>query len=106
MEENLRAVHEHMRGLGLGALKHAIMHAHLDTPDNDFWAELSIIQAAHAAEILIKARIAEEHPLLIFEQLPRLELVQGQRLAFEHLVQEGRTIQFADLPNRLWAVSG
>lgn len=32
---------------------------------------LSIVHAAHGAEIFIKARIAEEHPLLIFKSYPK-----------------------------------
>lgn len=59
-----------MLDLGLGALAHANRHAAYAPMENHRWPELSIIQAAHAAELLIKARIAQEHPLLIFEKLP------------------------------------
>jgi len=64
------------------------------------------VQAAHAAELLIKARIAEEHPLLIFEQLPRTTQTQNGLLDLEDLFMKGRTLQWADLPDRLWAVTG
>ena len=71
---------------------------------NDYWPELSVVQAAHAAELLIKARIAEEHPLLIFDRLPhpREEAVLDRSL----LAQEGQTASYRDLPNRLWATVG
>jgi hypothetical protein len=95
-----------MLALGLGALAHANWHANYYSTDNEYWGELSVIQAAHAAEILIKARIAKEHPLLIFEQLPRPENSEKTRLSFEHLVTSGRTYQYADLPARLWATTG
>lgn len=95
-----------MRGLGLGALAHANWHANYFSQDNPWWSELSVLQAAHAAEILIKARIAEEHPLLIFEQLPKATSEIGSLLSLEHLVEGGRTYRFSDLPDRLWATTG
>jgi hypothetical protein len=104
--EALRSVHEHMLGLGLGALTHANWHANYFSPDNDYWSELSVLQAAHAAEILIKARIAKEHPLLIFDHLPKSQNTRRSRLELDHLFEEGRTFQYADLPDRLWATTG
>ncbi|MTJ52431.1 hypothetical protein FJR38_07000, partial [Anabaena sp. UHCC 0253] len=32
---------------------------------------MCVVHTAHAAEILLKARIAQEHPLLIFSKLPK-----------------------------------
>ena len=96
-----------MLGLGLGALAHAIWHAnYYDLGENIWWQELSVLQAAHAAEILIKARIAEEHPLLIFDQLPKSNNSGSDPLSFLDLIEKGRTVQFSDLPSRLWATTG
>lgn len=106
METALKNVHVHMRSLGLGALTHANWHANYFSHDNEHWAELSVIQAAHAAEILIKARIAEEHPLLIFEQLPKPDGTTESLLNLEQLLENGRTFQYKDLPHRLWATTG
>lgn len=106
MDEELKGVHEHMRALGLGALTHANWHANYHSMDNPYWSELSVLQAAHAAEILIKARIAQEHPLLIFDQLPKPETQSQSSLALSHLIENGRTFQFSELPNRLWATTG
>ena len=64
------------------------------------------MQAAHAAEILIKARIAQEHPLLIFERIPRPDAGGQDLLSFKKLLTEGRTYQYVDLPHRLWATTG
>ncbi|HEX3860612.1 MAG TPA: hypothetical protein VHY35_02870 [Stellaceae bacterium] len=105
MSSGLKGVHEHMIGLGLGALAHANWHANYHSPDNVYWSELSVLQAAHACEILIKARIAQEHPLLIFEQLPKAA-ANGEPLSLHRLIEGGRTYQFADLPDRLWATTG
>jgi hypothetical protein len=106
MNPNLRGVWEHMRELGLAALSHACYHAHLRSPDNSSWWELSLVQAAHAGELLIKARIAQEHPLLIFEQLPRSPQATSSLLELEDLFRKGRTITWSELPDRLWATTG
>lgn len=67
MLENLSNIAGEMKDLGLAALS----HANRIEPQTDKWAELSILQVAHAMEILIKACIAEEHPLLIFDRIPK-----------------------------------
>ncbi|MBB1399173.1 hypothetical protein [Pseudoalteromonas sp. SG44-8] len=106
MHPELNDVHINMKSLGLGALAHANWHANFHSYENDKWYELSVLQAAHAAEILVKARIAQEHPLLIFEQIPRSTQVDGSKLDFKALVQKAKTIQYSDLPERLWATTG
>ncbi len=107
MDKKLHEISEHMRQLGLGALAHANWHANCgDCSHTRWWPELSVLQAAHAAEILIKARIAEEHPLLIFEQLPKSGPEERGVLSFEELVGKARTLQFSELPDRLWASTG
>lgn len=95
-----------MLSLGLGALTHANSHAAYIDFDNGKWAELSILQAAHAAEIFIKARIAEEHPLLIFSDLPRNVKEPEVLLDLKSLMENGRTYQYQDLPRILWAATG
>jgi hypothetical protein len=105
LSKELATVSKHMIGLGLGALAHANWHSAYFSHDNPYWSELSVLQAAHAGEILIKARIAQEHPLLIFDQLPKAQ--EGEEpLSLHRLVEYGRTFQFADLPDRLWATTG
>ncbi|HEU4404584.1 MAG TPA: hypothetical protein VFS43_04750 [Polyangiaceae bacterium] len=106
MNPELRGIWEHMRELGLGALAHANRHAAYIAMENPRWDELSVLQAAHAAELLIKARIAQEHPLLIFEQLPRSTQTTNPRLGLEELFKQGRTLQWNELPERLWAATG
>ena len=106
MNPALRGIWEHMCHLGLGALAHANRHSAYAPIDNTSWHELAVIQAAHAAELLIKARIAQEHPLLIFEHLPRSSQAVGVHLDFEDLFSQGRTFQWSDLPDRLWAATG
>lgn len=66
---------------------------------------MAIGHAAHGAEIVIKARIAQEHPLLLFTHLPKSANAQDQ-LTIAELFQYGRTIQYQDLPEALWATTG
>ena len=106
MNPALRGVWEHMCNLGLGALAHANRHSAYAAIENQSWHELAVLQAAHAAELLIKARIAQEHPLLIFEHLPRSAQAVGAHLDLEDLFSQGRTFQWSDLPERLWAATG
>lgn len=108
MNEQLKFISKHMLdlGIGIGALAHANWHSNYISLDNDRWAELSVLQAAHAAEILIKAKIAEEDPLLIFEKLPQSHSMDSDSLEFCHLFEKGRTVQYWDLPDRLWATTG
>ncbi|HAT5548652.1 TPA: hypothetical protein JAD17_002586 [Proteus mirabilis] len=95
-----------MLKLGLAALAHANWHANYYSFTGYMWSELSVLQAAHAAEILIKARITQEHPLLIFEQLPRSNQTNEEFLSYNQLIEKGKTIQYFDLPERLWASTG
>lgn len=106
MNPDLKGVSQNMLNLGLGALQHALRLSLYFDPENPSWRDLSVLHAAHAAEILIKARIAEEHPLLIFEELPRSTQAVGNLLDFRDLVEHGRTLQYQDLPERLWAATG
>lgn len=106
MDRELKQVGDHMKELGLGALTHAMRLSLYSDPNNGYWSDLSVLHGAHAAEILIKARIAAEHPLLIFSEIPRSTQTGTQLLAFQDLVQKGRTIDYQDLPERLWATTG
>ena len=106
MNPALNEIWTHMRDLGLGALAHANRHAAYAAIENARCPELSILQAAHAAELLIKARIAQEHPLLIFEQLPHSSKSAKSMLDVQDLFRYGRTLQWTDLPERLWAATG
>lgn len=106
MQEELKEVYQHMINLGMSALSHAALHSNYTSWENDMWPELAVLQAAHSAEILIKARIAQEHPLLIFDKIPNSPNEGTELLTFEYLIERGKTIQYSDLPERLWATTG
>ncbi len=106
MNPLLRGTWENIRELGLAALAHANRHAAYMSWENSRWSDLSVLRAAHAAELIIKARIAQEHPLLIFDQLPRSTQAEGSIMELTDLFRSGRTIQWNELPDRLWASTG
>ena len=106
MSIDLKDIPKTMLGLGLAALSSAQYHASLINPGNLYWDEFSVLESVHAAEILIKARIAQEHPLLIFESLPKSTTYQNESLRYQHLLEHAKTFQFFDLPNRLRATTG
>lgn len=107
MHPDLKNVSTHMRELGIGLISQAQKNGYFWNPSNYLDEGIfGVIQAAHAAEILIKAAIAEQHPLLIFSQLPTSKHANGGLLNIEHLFERGRTIQFSDLPDSLWAATG
>lgn len=107
MHPDLKNISEHMREIGLGVLSQAQVNACFYSYKNKLDEEIfAIIQAAHAAELLIKAAIAEQHPLLIFSQLPKSINVNGDLLDFESLFESGRTLEYNELPERLWATTG
>jgi hypothetical protein len=106
MNPDLKDVYKHMLSLGLGALAHANRHSNFSSELNEHWDSLSVLQAAHAAEILIKARIAQEHPLLIFEKMPRPLQGVSEPLELKQLFEQGKTLQYSDLPDCLWAATG
>ena len=44
--------------------------------------------------------------MLIFEQTPKPNLETAPDLTYQQLVERGRTFQYFDLPDRLWATTG
>lgn len=104
MDEELKSVSSHMVRFGLNALAHANCHANYHSMHNEAWSQLAVIQAAHAAELLIKGRIAQENPLLIFEKLPKSK--DNIKLSLKDLFEDGITYQYSDLPKKLLASTG
>lgn len=100
----IKQVHKDILELGLGALAHANYHASCANEANEKWAELSVLQAAHAAELLVKARIAQEHPLLLFSNFPTVP--DNETLSIDKLAKDGKTIEWSDLPKRFKAITG
>jgi len=94
---------ENMREFGLSILGKAVCEAICTMPRRPYAQALLVPLAAQAAEIIVKARIAEEHPLLIFESLPK---PTPNLLDLKGLFEHGQTIQCKELAKILWATTG
>jgi hypothetical protein len=94
-----------MKEFGFHVLGRAIYDATFSETMRPFAHVLSVVHAAHGAEILIKARIAEEHPLLIFKSYPKSNTTKDS-LSIKELFEYGRTLMYSELPEVLWAATG
>jgi hypothetical protein len=109
MHEELIGVSEHIKRLGLAALAHGLQHTLFrEDSSNPYMTDLAVLQAAHAAELLLKARIAEQHPLLIFKDIPASKQVNNNKLSLRILLEskKTKTLQYSELPEKLWATTG
>jgi hypothetical protein len=100
-----KQVAEHMKDFGFHILGRAISDAIFDELLSPFAHILSIVHAAHGAEILIKARIAQEHPLLVFSSYPKSKTTSSL-LTIKELFEHGKTLTYSELPEVLWATTG
>ena len=103
MKQELSQIAQTMKELGLAALSR-VNNARIA---QDKWTGiLSVLQAAHAMEILAKARIAEEHPLLLFDTYPKPQRDRENRIVdgmtVEQLCEKGRTIEWSSMTEMLW----
>ncbi len=89
----------------LGSLSQANMNAAFFDPGNEHAGNISIMNAAHAGELFIKAIIAKEHPLLIFKNIFELDDNEESEISIERLVSKAKTHDFHQLPKILWAVN-
>jgi hypothetical protein len=105
MNPETKQVSQHMKEFGLHILGRAIYDATFSEMTRPFAHMLSVVHAAHGAEILIKARIAEEHPLLIFKSYPKSNTTKDV-LSIKELFKYGRTLMYSELPEVLWATTG
>lgn len=98
-QTSMKDVAKNMRRTGMFLFRDAFLEALRST------TPFCVMHAAHAAEILLKARIAQEHPLLIFSKLPKANSTQDF-LTLIDLLERGRTFSYEELPDQLWATTG
>ena len=109
MNPELKNISEHILAMGIGVLSQAQKNVFYTSYGYDSRLDegvYGVLQAAHAAELIIKAAIAEQHPLLIFSNLPKSTKEEDGFLSLNDLFESGKTIQYVDLPERLWAATG
>jgi hypothetical protein len=105
MHPDTRLVAHHMKEFGLSMLGRAIYDVTFSELSAPFAHALAVVHGAHGAEIVLKARIAEEHPLLMFSKLPKQSTTTGN-LTIAELFEHGRSFDYYDLPDLLWAATG
>ncbi len=106
MDTEVHKISDHMYDLGKYLLGHGIEHVIFTGVRHPLWASTGVLHVAQATEILIKAAIAQEHPLLIFTDLPKLSQVQEEKLTIGQLMTKSKTAQYSKLPDLLWAATG
>lgn len=104
MHPDTRKIAAHMKEFGLALLGRSIKEVTFAQMLNPYAHAMGVVSCAHGAEIIIKARIAEEHPLLIFNKLPKPD--PAALLDIGALMTDGRTLPYEDLPAALWAATG
>lgn len=92
--------------LAQGALSQANTYAVYSDPGLEYREHMSVLSAAHAGELFMKAIIATEHPLLIFKDLFALDDNRSSKLDLNALLERGRTYEFEKLPQIVWAITG
>lgn len=106
MDAVLKEIPKRILTLALGALAQANMHAAFADPGNEHWDFISVINAAHAGELFLKAIIANEHPLLIFKDLFNLDDHGSGAIELVNLIKKGKTHDLEKLPQILWVTTG
>lgn len=105
MHPDTRQVPEHMRQFGMAILGRAVYDLTFSEMMSPYKHAMAVGIAAQGAEIVIKARIAQEHPLLLFSQLPKSANAEDMLTVLD-LFEHGRTVQYSELPEVLWASTG
>lgn len=106
MHEALKDIPNRILKAAIGALTQANQHAVYYDPGMDHWKHMSVLNAALAGELFLKAIIAKEHPLLIFRDLFHLDDPSSQEMNLERIIVKGRTYNFEHLPKLLWVATG
>ena len=106
MHPDLEEIPARILDVAVGALTQANHHAVYYDPGMDHWTTISVLNAAMAGELFLKAIVAKEHPLLIFRDLFQLDDPANQNLKIQHIIEKGKTYSFEQMPKLLWVTTG
>jgi len=95
-----------MRDFGLAMIAKGVVSATYSESDNPYSHAMGLVQVANGSEILIKSKIVAEHPLLVFNKVPKETHLADGNIKFQDLIEHGQTIMYSELPDRLWATTG
>lgn len=106
MHDALKDIPDRILDNAIGALMQANTHAVFHDPGMEHREQMSVLNAALAGELFLKAIIAKEHPLLIFRDLFHLDQPHSPDLSIDDIIRSGRTYAFEHLPKLLWVTTG
>jgi hypothetical protein len=106
VHQSLKEIPDRILDVATGALAQANHHAVFTDPYMGYWGNMSVLNAALAGELFLKAIIAKEHPLLIFRDLFHLDEPGSAELDLDSIIKNGRTYNFEHLPKLLWVTTG
>jgi len=95
-----------MRDFGLSMVAKGIVNATYSETGEPYSHAMGLVQVANGFEILIKSKIVEEHPLLVFIKVPKETNLSDGNIKMVDLLEHGQTIMYSELPERLWATTG
>jgi hypothetical protein len=95
-----------MRDFGLSMIAKGKVNATFSEMGEPYSHATGLVQVANGFEILIKSKIVEEHPLLVFNKFPKETNLLDSNIKMQDLLEHGQTIMYSELPERLWATTG
>jgi len=95
-----------MRDFGLSMVAKGVINATFSEAGVPYSHAMGLVHVANGFEILIKSKIVEEHPLLVFTKIPKEANLADGNIKMEDLIEHGQTIMYSELPDRLWAATG
>lgn len=95
-----------MREFGLYMVAKGAINATFSECGSPYAHAMGVVHVANGFEVLIKAKIVEEHPLLIFTKIPKDSHTEDNDIKINDLLEYGQTIMYSELPHRLWAATG
>lgn len=95
-----------MRDFGLYTVARGVVNCTFSEVHNPYAHAMGLVQVANGFEVLIKSKIVEEHPLLIFTKVPKDTYINDGDMKISDLLEHGQTIMYSELPDRLWATTG
>ncbi len=105
VKDKLKMAHQ-MQHYALHSIAKGLINCTINEKGKPYSHAMGLVQVANGFEVLIKSRIVEEHPLLIFNKIPKDSHVKDNNIEFENLLENGQTIMYSELPDRLWATTG
>lgn len=90
-----------MRDFGLSMVAKGVVNATYSEAGEPYSHAMGLVQVANGFEILIKSKIVEEHPLLVFNKIPKEANLVDRNIKMEDLIEHGQTIMYSELLDRL-----